>query len=169
MAIIKRLGKYLGWLLSAVAATVLIANVYTICVRLFTDDPQPDIFGWSWAVVVSGSMEPEIHTDDLVIVRDTGTYEIGEVVSFWDGNAVVTHRIIGQTSDGFITKGDANNTSDTDPCPPENIVGEVAYVIPGVGTVIGYLRSPLGILGLILCALLLFVVPHALEENKKKV
>lgn len=157
-AAVKRVGRIIHWSLTAFLALLLIANLYTIAARQITGEPQPDVFGWSWAVVISGSMEPAIHVNDLIIVRKQNTYAVGDIISFTDGNSVVTHRIVEKGDGYYITRGDANNKAD-EPVPQEMVIGKVRATVPRVGLVIEYLRTPLGMLGILLLGLLLIKIP----------
>ena len=77
----------------------------------------PKFVGIMPYIVKSGSMEPQIHTgavafidtrDKNVAVGDVITYKIGEAGS----EKYVTHRIVGEKPDGYVTKGDANEVED---------------------------------------------------------
>lgn len=94
-------------------------------------------------VVLSGSMEPALSPGDLVIVRP-GSYGPGDVVSFERGSAVVTHRLVEQTADGWITRGDANDADDPRPVPTDRIVGEVVLSIPLYGRLVRFVGTPVG-------------------------
>ena len=48
-------------------------------------------------IVLSGSMEPEIRTGSVVVIKKIDTYEIGDIVTFGEDtkeNVPTTHRII---------------------------------------------------------------------------
>lgn len=73
----------------------------------------PKFVGIMPYIVESGSMEPQIHTgavafidthDKNVAVGDVVTYQIGETGS----KKYVTHRIVKEGPDGYVTKGDAS-------------------------------------------------------------
>lgn len=49
---------------------VLLINVYVIGARAYLGDPLPTVFGYSWAVIGSGSMEPAIKVNDMVIIKN---------------------------------------------------------------------------------------------------
>lgn len=168
-AMLKTVGRILKWLIAALLTILLIANLYTLGVRYITGEPQPGVFGWSWAVVISGSMEPNIRVNDLIIVREQDTYEVGDVISFKSGSSVVTHRVIQkENNDGYyITQGDANNTPD-DPVSKEMVIGKVATTIPQLGLVIGYLRTPIGMICLILLGLLTIEIPYVFDRFQKE-
>ena len=166
--VLRTVGRVCSIVVTVVLVLLLVCNLYTIAARWLTDDPQPDVFGWSWAVVISGSMEPEIRVNDLVIVHEEDSYAVGDIITYENGSSVVTHRIIAETEQGFITKGDYNNTEDLYPVPVSSVVGKVVRVVPGVGTLIEYLRSPLGMVCLVLVGFLLIEIPYLLDKHREE-
>ncbi|MFP8956517.1 signal peptidase I [Natrialbaceae archaeon A-CW3] len=130
---------------------------------------QPILLGY----VATGSMEPTLNAGDgFVAVPSavTDSPEVGDVVVFeattLHGGGLTTHRIVGETEEGYVTKGDANPFTDQDGGEPhvsdEQIVAEAWQVgdtvvrLPHLGTVVmgvhgfvalvfGVLTAPLGI------------------------
>lgn len=165
---VKIFGRVLSGILTAVLALLLAVNVYTIAARYVTGEIQPAVFGWSWAVVVSGSMSPEIQVDDLVVIHEQERYAVGDIISFESGRSLVTHRIVEQEGEAYRTKGDFNNTVDRDPVAGENIVGKVVKIIPGMGRYLDFLRTPLGMTILVVIGFLMIEVPYLLKQKSKK-
>jgi len=96
-------------------------------------------------VMISGnSMEPGIHTGDLVIVRPGSAYQVGEIVTYRNAELgqLVLHRIIGQESGRFIFKGDNNSWVDSYRPTLEELVGRAWIQIPLGGQIIQWLRLP---------------------------
>ena len=90
------------------------------------------------AVVVSGSMRPQLKEGDLLIVTSTNPHELdeGDIIVFyapWSKDPVV-HRIVKIESSGgartFKTKGDANSVMDPGYRTPSDIYGKFAYRVP---------------------------------------
>ena len=122
----------------------------------------PMIFGKGCAVVMTGSMEPNLPIDALIFIDETNDYQIGDVVVInKTGYNPVVHRIVSIENEKVITKGDANNTVD-EPVTISDLNGKVIGYIPYVGRVINYIKTPLGSLTLILVFLLLWSI-----SNKK--
>lgn len=117
---------------------------------------------------ISGSMEPAISVNDMVVVCETDDYQIGDVISFKSDRSVVTHRIVEITTDGYLTKGDANNTVDFAPVDKDDIVGMVMYTIPRIGILLGYLQTPLGMTCLVLLGVLLIEIPYLLDKSRTR-
>ncbi|MEA5143864.1 MAG: signal peptidase I [Oscillibacter sp.] len=95
-------------------------------------------------VVLTGSMEPGIMPGDVVLVRRfTGEEEIsaltvGDVINFQREDINITHRIADVKRDSadnltFYTKGDNNESRDSQALSPNDINGIVVRVIPKVG------------------------------------
>lgn len=165
MRAVKILGKIFSGILTTVLALLLAMNIYTIAARHFTGNIQPTVFGWSWAVVVSGSMSPEIEVDDLVVIHEQEEYTVGEIISYKSGQSLVTHRIVGQDGQAFQTKGDFNNTVDMNPVSKDNIVGKVVKIVPGVGRYLTFLRTPLGMTLMVLLGVGIIEIPHLIRKE----
>lgn len=99
----------------------------------------PAAFGIRPYIVRSGSMEPALHTGALAFVNTQGyQYQIGDVITYRltdDAKEpiLVTHRIIGRTEAGFVTKGDANEMPDLAPVTEKQVVGRLLWQIPSAG------------------------------------
>lgn len=79
--------------------------------------------------VYTGSMETAVPVGSLVVIKpvDPNRLEIGDIICFTlpeSAPTTVTHRIINITSEGFITKGDANEERDMWAVKKENVVGK---------------------------------------------
>lgn len=142
----NRLGRGLAALLTAALILLIGLNLYLGFMRTVLHRPDAGIFGCSYAVVVSGSMEPTIHVQDLVWIQRRPDYQVGDIVSYREQNYLVTHRIVGGSRAGWIMQGDANTAQDAEPVPEDRIVGKVTAVLPGLGRVLLWLHSPQGLI-----------------------
>jgi signal peptidase len=104
----------------------------------------------SYVMVVGSSMEPGLHTGDLVAVRKADHYEVGDVIAFRvpegqpGAGATVIHRITGGTATaGYVTRGDNRDGADQWRPRPSDVVGQRWLLVPGAGWVIAGLQSPL--------------------------
>lgn len=135
---------------------------------VFQKDP-PEIFGYSQLVVTSGSMEPAFSAGDLIVIREADDYDLGDIVTFrLSGGELVTHRIVGSVEGSFITKGDANNTEDDDLLAPAQIVGKLVTYIPVVGSFLLFLRTPAGLLVLVVLGFVLIELPVLLGARRQE-
>ncbi|SDC35147.1 signal peptidase I [Natrinema hispanicum] len=120
---------------------------------------QPILLGY----VATGSMEPTMDAGDGFIAIPnavTGDVQEGDVVVFQarelhDGG-LTTHRVVGETEGGYITKGDANPFTDQDGGEPPVTDGQIvakALQINGEVVTIPYLGTVvMGIQGVALAA-----------------
>ena len=129
-------------------------NVYLLNAKSIAGNRMPMPFGIGSAVVQSGSMEPAYHIGDLLFVKEQPGYAVGDVVVYQSGGVLVVHRVIAIDGDTVITQGDANNAPD-EPFSRDCIKGGVVGRIPGIGTAIDFMKTPIGILLLIGCAVAL--------------
>ena len=91
-----------------------------------------NVFGRSLLTVVTGSMEPSLHTGDYIYVKKVPAdeLEVGDVITFRSeedevSGKLVTHRIIEITPEGdFVTKGDANTIADSKRIRQDQIIGK---------------------------------------------
>ena len=129
----------------------------------------PAIVFWSspdrFAVVRSGSMEPEFSAGDLVFLRPVRQVEVGDVIAFTtpkgiDGSVSrLLHRVVAvdEGGDRFTTKGDANLEPDPFKVGLESLVGEATgFKVPYAGYVTLFLQSQLGLIWLAIIALVSF-------------
>lgn len=147
------MARALNIAVTALLTVLVAANLYVFAAREITGRAQPTVFGYAAAVVLSGSMEPAIHVNDMVVIHREAAYEPQDVILYGGGQSMVTHRIVELKDGVYITRGDSNNTNDP-AVLPEQVVGRVVLVIPKIGAAIGFMRTPLGML-LILTVLLL--------------
>ena len=159
----------INWLLVG----VLLVNLYNIAMRNFYDDPLPELFGYGYAVVVSGSMEPTIAIEDTIIVHAEDKYGVGDIITFVDtdspSGALVTHRIVAVNGDGtFVTKGDANTAEDKTYVEKSNVMGKVVYSFPIFGSILLFVQKPIGTLCLLLFALIFIELPYQLRTRYGK-
>lgn len=87
-----------------------------------------NIFGYTYYSVATGSMKPVISPNDLIFVKITKNVSKGDIITFKDNGSIVTHRLIDINNNKYITKGDANNTSDIG-ISKSDIIGKVVHVI----------------------------------------
>ena len=122
----------------------------------------------NYVIVDGNSMEPGFQLGDLVVVRKTSSYLIGDIVTYRDAqlSANIIHRIIGYDQDRFVTKGDNNSWIDSYEPVRDEIIGKLWIHIPKLGRGFVWLRVPLnmaltmGLLGGILMAGMLIKPPQ---------
>ncbi len=161
----QRLFSLLRLLGLCVLAAVIGINVYTFNASRLVGNAFPMPFGFGLSVVLSGSMEPELSTGDLLLVVAREEYKPDEVVVFLDGRSAVVHRIISMDGDTVITQGDANNQED-EPISTELICGKVVLAIPLIGYLVSVIKTPLGTL--LILALAVWLLNRSFRRDQKE-
>ena len=149
-----------------VISLVLGINLYSWNAKSLTGNVLPMPFGYGGAVVLSGSMEPTIMVDELIIVKAEENYGVDDIVVYQHGKMLVVHRIVEMNGETAITRGDANNTND-EPIDVARIKGRVIGHLPNVGTLIRLLKTPVATILLIAGAVLTVELPYLKEKAKK--
>jgi len=124
-----------------------------------------DVFGYSVFNVATGSMEPAISQNDIIIVKEQKSYELNDIVTFKSDNAYVTHRVISKSGNNIVTQGDANNAKDVS-IKQEDIIGKVVKVIKQGGVWQQIFTSPTIII-MIFITLMLFDFAFSYRGNKE--
>ena len=160
---------------------ILAINIHITLQAKNNEDVVPNVFGYKPFIVLSGSMEKEIHKGDLIITKmiEPESLKISDVIAFRDNeNTVTTHRIIDivekNNNTYFVTKGDNNNSQDQNLVEYKDVEGIYVTRIPMVGTVLSELAKPANaiiiVLGISIIFILLFTRSNRklrLEEEKE--
>jgi signal peptidase I len=125
-------------------------------------------------IIVSGSMEPAVHTGSLAITTPVNPayVKVGDIIVFNDPSdpkTTILHRVAAVKEVSPLrlsTKGDANNALDNWDVTPGQILGKFAFSIPYLGYVGAFARKPLGFGLLIGLPALIFVILQLLDIKK---
>lgn len=144
LKIILKITYNLLFVLLLFSATFILLTTYNV------------IPGYNFYVVMSGSMEPSIHTGSVTGVKKEDTYNLQDVITVKqqnNPNETYTHRIIEKLQEDTITyktKGDANETADPDLVSEELILGKVFVSIPVIGYLVHFAKQPTGFILMII-------------------
>lgn len=163
----KCLGTVVRTITGILLCLILAANLYLLYGKLVLKEELPSVLGYAQLTVLSGSMEPEFAPGDVLLIKKQDSYQVGDVVTFSQGGTLITHRITGIQESGFQTKGDANNVEDDWILLPEQIHGKLQLVILGVGNFLLFLKSPLGVLCMVVAGFLLIQLSYILDKKKQ--
>ena len=164
--ILKKIFKIIVDVLTLTVFVVLVLIIYSKIKMIVTKNDYFDMFGYSIFTVATGSMEPAISQNDIIIIKDKDDYFIDEIVTFKSDNAYITHRIIEKRGDTYITKGDANNTKDVE-IDKDVIIGKVVKVLPNAAVWQKIFSSPKVIIA-IFVTLMLFDFAFSYKGIQKK-
>ncbi|MBR1802457.1 MAG: signal peptidase I [Clostridia bacterium] len=130
---------------------LLIYNVTLIVQAIVNPNETPSMFGIKTYVIISGSMKPELDIGDIVIVKSAKIekLQVGDIISYRQGQSVITHRITEIILEGeqvqYKTKGDNNNTEDSGTIGFELIEGKVIKKVPFIGNIALMLQGKISI------------------------
>ena len=133
---------------------LLLPIIIFITVVVFSPNSGHSFFGYTYYLVTTESMRPEIDVGDMIVVKTNFTIddiEIGTDITFirdFD-EKVVTHRVRSyeDTEEGrvYITRG-INTTFYDDPINFNNILGVKIRVDAGLGKIVTFFRSTVGMI-----------------------
>lgn len=117
-------------------------------------------------IFVSGvSMQPTLETGDLVVLQQADAYERGDIVAFRTpedqpgSGALVIHRIIGgDPGAGFVMRGDNKPVPDEWRPTADDVAGKLWIRLPGMGSVVGWLKQPSVFASLVAGAVVFFIM-----------
>lgn len=161
--------KVFGIIVDVLTFTVFLVLVLIILSRvkmMVSGKEYFDVFGYSIFNVATGSMEPVISQNDIIIVKEQKDYDINDIVTFKSDNAYVTHRVISKSGNSIVTKGDANNAKDVS-IKKDDIIGKVVHVIRQGGVWQQIFTSPTIII-MIFVTLMLFDFAFSYKKDEVK-
>ncbi len=169
----KLVWKALRGAVICLLAAVVAVNLALLFSRFALKQEPAHIFGFYPMLVTTGSMEPVLPAGAMIVSHAQADYGVGDVISFRQGGAVVTHSIVEVTAEGYRTAGDANNAPDSETVPRRAVLGRVVLCLPWAGALLLALREPIGILILAAGGALLIFLPdrqrkEPYEDTEKK-
>ena len=142
------------------------------------------LFGKQVRLVLTGSMDPTIPNDSLILVDTSGDkkdYEVDDVLTFnypAYGELPTTHRVIDKTVSGkdvtYTLKGDAPGLIATQTVDSSEVIGKVVFHSLALGEIVNFAKGVGGYICFILipCLLLLaysiYLIIKVVKEKKQK-
>lgn len=169
--IIRNIINILSILIIAAALLVLMSVVMT------KSGDVPNVMGYSLFRVMTGSMEPTIPVNALIVTKpvDPQDIQVGDVISYFSkdptlNGSVNTHRVVEIREEGgtvfYQTRGDANNANDLYPPTAGEIIGVVVFSSYFLGTVVRLISNPLVFFPLVLLPLLILLVTNLVRTYR---
>lgn len=96
----------------------------------------PKLFGYNPLVVISGSMEPTLKVGGLLYYEeiDINDFKEKDILVYELKDHIISHRVVEHLDNGFITKGDANNSYDSSIVSDNQVLGKgTNWSIPLLG------------------------------------
>ena len=132
----------------------------------------PSLWGQKPLVVISGSMEPTLKVGGILYYEkiDLNELDEGDILVYQTKEHIISHRIVDINENGFITKGDINNSVDNYLVSDEQILGKgTNWSIPFIGYYADYIYSHKYLLYISLGVIIVDLSNDMYKEHKKKV
>ena len=128
---LKKTIKTISNVLTGLLLIVLVLVIYGRLTVMFSKNSYPNYFGYTMFEVSSGSMEPALSINDVILVKlKYNDFKKGDIITYINEKGeIITHRIVLVNVDTITVKGDANNTIDN-PIKKEQVIGKVERVYP---------------------------------------
>ena len=132
MSHLKKITRVVVNILTCLLLCLLVLVVYGKVVLTFKHT-YPNYFGYTFFEVASGSMEPTLRINDVILVKITNKdLQKGDIIAFLNEDAIITHRIIYIDGDTLTVKGDNNNIVDK-PIHIRQVIGKIVKIFPRLG------------------------------------
>lgn len=164
--------KILSSIIYIIIIPIITYNIFLIIMSIVNPSKTPSFLGIKTFVIVSGSMEPNLNVGDIVLIKTVDEQEIkvNDIISFREGQSIITHRIVEISEEEgikkYITKGDNNNAKDSNAVEYEEIEGVYIVKIPKIGWLVIFLKNKIVIISIILIFYLMYI--HNSNVNKKR-
>ena len=154
MSHLKKIIKVIINIFTVILLLLLALVIYGKVILMFTDNIYPNYFGYTFFEVASGSMEPTLQINDVILVKVTNEdLKEGDIIAFNGEDAVITHRILFINGDVITVKGDNNDVVDK-PISKEQVIGKVVKIYPELGIWKKVLTEPKILFGIFITLLL---------------
>ncbi len=173
----KIIEKVIVKILTCILLLVIFVSTIILTDSLIHKDKIPSFFGWKPFIVLSGSIENEIKTGDMVFVKETNPNDLNEndIMAFkTNNNTAIIHKIAKKivTKDGeihFLTKDEKNNVDNQNYVLENQIEGIYKFRIAKLGKIAIELQKPVYMVIVISIPLVYLAILQYIElKNKEK-
>ena len=170
--IIKFFKSLFLYIIYIIIIIVILYDMFLIIGTVINPDETPDVLGIKTFSIISGSMEPAISINDIVVVREVNPNDINinDIITFKVENEIITHRVINiEKKDErivYTTKGDKNDVTDIEKISDTQIEGKCVAKIPKIGKLLTIVKNKV-FFGIIITVLLIcFLWQRKILKNK---
>lgn len=169
MKLIEKLIKFILNITFIIVILLIMVIAYNYIQLNILKQEYNTFFGFSIFNISSGSMKEAIQIDDIIIVKKEENLNEGDIITFFQDEQIVTHRIIEILDDeNFITKGDANNSKDSK-VYRQNVIGKVIKIIPKGGVWLKVFSDSKVIICIVITLIFIGItLEHNEDENREK-
>lgn len=153
----KKVINIVETILQIMLIVIIIFNLISVISIKILKKGYPDVFGYAYFSVLTGSMEPTIKVGDEVIVKVTKNIKENDIITYEEDGGYITHRLLRIEGDKLITKGDYNTSEDL-PITKNVVIGKVILTIPFFGKIKYIITDYRFLLVLVVCYVICEIV-----------
>ena len=131
----------------------------------------PCLWGHKPLVVISGSMEPTLKVGGILYYEkiELEDFKTNDILVYKTKDHIISHRIVDIVDDGFITKGDANNSVDNNLINKNQVLGKgTNWSIPYIGYYADFIYTHKYLLYISLSIIVVDLLNDFYRDHKKK-
>lgn len=131
----------------------------------------PCLWGHKPLVVISGSMEPTLKVGGILYYEkmELENFKTNDILVYKTKDHIISHRIVDIVDDGFITKGDANNSVDNNLVNKNQVLGKgTNWSIPYIGYYADFIYTHKYLLYISLSIIVVDMLNDFYRDHKKK-
>ena len=125
-----------------------------------------NFLGYTIFEVSTGSMSGTIEINDVILVKITQDVKKDDIITFFNKDEIITHRLIVENNDKLVTKGDANSARDI-AINRSDVIGKVIKILPKFGIWVKVL-SDTKVIGSVIITMILFGFAVSTTKEEKQ-
>lgn len=125
-----------------------------------------NFLGYTIFEVSTGSMSGTIEINDVILVKITQDVKKDDIITFFNKDEIITHRLIVENNDKLVTKGDANTARDI-AINRSDVIGKVIKILPRFGIWVKVL-SDTKVIGSVIITMILFGFAVSTTKEEKQ-
>lgn len=125
-----------------------------------------NFLGYTIFEVSTGSMSGTIEINDVILVKITQDVRKDDIITFFNKDEIITHRLIVENNDKLVTKGDANTARDI-AINRSDVIGKVIKILPRFGIWVKVL-SDTKVIGSVIITMILFGFAVSTTKEEKQ-
>ena len=166
----NKIKKVIDFIIYPIVSILLVCCIIVVLQAIKNPGQTPNLFGYKFFNVISGSMKPNLEIGDIVIIKEIENINKGDIITFKQQDSIITHRVVDIIKeDGKIyyqTKGDNNNSNDENLVEYKDIEGIYVYRIPKIGIVINNIQNTTTMIIIILVLYLIYKILQIKDDRK---
>lgn len=160
----KKIKKIVDIIITIILITIILMLLTIIILK--KENNNIHIGNYYVFKVATGSMEPTLKVNDIILVKKSEEYKINDIITYKENNKYITHRLIRKEDKGYITKGDNNQTEDKE-IREERIIGKVIKNLKIIRIIYELIINPFVIILVIFIVIIKKVIFRKENEDVK--